>query len=106
MGKVTIKPSLIRPAWVLYRPEAYPAFLRDRFMWEPKNEPHSPDHPPPGPYPADENALAAAVRKILPSGVADKCQIQVIVQMTGDKQADGESPVSPAEVSAPENVAE
>ena len=76
------------------------------FDGEPKNEPYSPDKPPLGPYPADENALAAAVRKILPSGVADKCQIQVIVQMTADKQSNGESPVSPAEVSAPENVAE
>jgi len=41
--------------------------------------------------PADENALAAAVRKILPSAVAEKCRIQVIVQMTGDKEANGAS---------------
>src|SRR5580704_10430239 len=30
-----------------------------------------------------ENVFAAAVRKLLPTGVADKCQIQVIVQMAG-----------------------
>jgi pSer/pThr/pTyr-binding forkhead associated (FHA) protein len=41
--------------------------------------------------PADENALAAAVRKILPSAVAEKCRIQVIVQMTGDKETNGAS---------------
>ncbi|MDR3620346.1 MAG: FHA domain-containing protein [Paludisphaera borealis] len=45
------------------------------------------------PLPADENALAAAVRKILPSAVAEKCRIQVIVQMTGEKEANGASPV-------------
>ena len=44
------------------------------------------DHPPLNPFPADENALAAAVRKILPSAVADKCRIQVIVQMAGEKR--------------------
>jgi predicted component of type VI protein secretion system len=31
--------------------------------------------------PSDENPLAAAVRELLPAGVADKCRIQVIVQM-------------------------
>jgi hypothetical protein len=31
-----------------------------------------------------ENVFAAAVRKLLPTGVADKCRIQVIVQMAGD----------------------
>ena len=51
------------------------------------------DHSALGPLPSDENALAAAVRKILPSGVAEKCRIQVIVQMTGEKEANGESPV-------------
>jgi len=30
---------------------------------------------------AEENRLAAAVRDLLPAGVADKCRIQVIVQM-------------------------
>jgi len=35
----------------------------------------------PAPYPdGGENALAAAVRKLLPIGVAEKCRIQVIVQ--------------------------
>ena len=34
-----------------------------------------------------ENAFAAAVRKLLPNGVADKCRIQVIVQMAGDEKA-------------------
>lgn len=47
----------------------------------------------PPPPPADENALAAAVRKILPSAVAEKCRIQVIVQMTGEKEVNGASPV-------------
>jgi len=51
------------------------------------------DHSPLSPLPSDENALAAAVRKILPSAVAEKCRIQVIVQMAGDKEANGESPV-------------
>jgi predicted component of type VI protein secretion system len=32
-----------------------------------------------------ENPLAAAVREILPAGMADKCRIQVIVQMEKDK---------------------
>ena len=71
-----------------------------------KNEPYSPEKPPLNLFPADENALAAAVRKILPSAVAEKCQIQVIVQMTGDKQANGESPMSASELGAQENVAE
>jgi hypothetical protein len=65
---------------------------------------YSPDHPPLGAQPADENALAAAVRKILPSGVADKCQIQVIVQMPSDKQANGESPLASSGVKGPGNV--
>lgn len=33
---------------------------------------------------ADENPLAAAVRELLPAGVADKCRIQVIVQMPSE----------------------
>jgi pSer/pThr/pTyr-binding forkhead associated (FHA) protein len=40
------------------------------------------------PFPADENELAAAVRKILPSSVADRCRIQVIVRMDDDDSAD------------------
>ena len=75
-------------------------------LLDPKNEGFPPDHPPLAPFPADENALAAAVRKILPSAVAEKCRIQVIVQMTGDKQANGESHLSAPEVGASENVAE
>lgn len=71
-----------------------------------KNESSSPEKRPLTPFPADENALAAAVRKILPSAVAEKCRIQVIVQMTRDKQANGESPKSASEVGAPEDVAE
>ena len=39
-------------------------------------------------------------------GCREKCQIQVIVQMTGDKQANGESPMSASDLGAPENVAE
>lgn len=31
--------------------------------------------------PADEQKLAAAVRELLPAGVADRCRIQVIVQV-------------------------
>ncbi len=52
-----------------------------------------------------ENAFAAAVRKLLPSGVADKCRIQVIVQMAGDEAAK-EEPASPNPNSVPENEAE
>ncbi len=36
----------------------------------------------------DENALAAAVRDLLPAGVADKCRIQVIVQMPQEVAAE------------------
>jgi hypothetical protein len=41
---------------------------------------------PPPPEPGGENALAAAVRKLLPVGIADKCRIQVIVQMSENGQ--------------------
>ncbi len=71
-----------------------------------KNDPYAPEKPPLNPFPGDENALAAAVRKILPSAVAEKCQIQVIVQMTGEKQANGESPIAAPVIGASENVAE
>lgn len=86
--------------------DAMPGHSPRSHSMDPKNEPHSPEKPPLNPFPADENALAAAVRKILPSAVAEKCQIQVIVQMTGDKQANGESPMSASELGAQENVAE
>jgi pSer/pThr/pTyr-binding forkhead associated (FHA) protein len=52
-----------------------------------------------------ENAFAAAVRKLLPSGVADKCRIQVIVQMAGEEAAK-EDPASPNPQPVPENEAE
>ncbi len=87
-------------------PGAMPGHSPRSHPMDPKNEPYSPEKPPLNPFPADENALAAAVRKILPSAVAEKCQIQVIVQMTGDKQANGESPMSASELEAQENVAE
>ncbi|MHC5537625.1 FHA domain-containing protein [Singulisphaera rosea] len=37
--------------------------------------------------PGDENPLAAAVRELLPAGMADRCRIQVIVQMRDDEDA-------------------
>jgi hypothetical protein len=70
-----------------------------------KDEGAPPEHPPLSPHPADENALAAAVRKILPSALAEKARIQVIVQM-GDQKANGESPLPVSGVQAPENVPE
>ena len=38
----------------------------------------------------DDNPLAAAVRELLPLNVADKCRIQVIVQMPQDAAGDAE----------------
>lgn len=67
---------------------------------------YSPDRLPLSPLPADENALAAAVRKILPSAVAEKCRIQVIVQMSSDKEGNGEAPVPTSGVRSPESHAE
>ncbi len=40
-----------------------------------------------------ENPLAAAVRRCLPAGLADKCRIQVIVQVPEDGHPDEESPI-------------
>jgi hypothetical protein len=41
----------------------------------------------PSPFGAGaENVFAAAVRKLLPNGVADKCRIQVIVQMASEEK--------------------
>ena len=40
---------------------------------------------------AGDGALAAAVRDLLPAGVADRCRIQVIVQMPKRRRAAGES---------------
>ncbi len=67
---------------------------------------YGPDRSPLGPQQADENALAAAVRKILPSGLADKAQIQVIVHMPGDQEVNGEPPLSASGVKGPGNLAE
>jgi FHA domain len=53
-----------------------------------------------------ENAFAAAVRKLLPNGVADKCRIQVIVQMAGDPGSDEAEPVPMGQNQASENAAE
>jgi len=53
-----------------------------------------------------ENAFAAAVRKLLPNGVADKCRIQVIVQMAGENGPGEEEPAPLVEDHAPENAAE
>src|SRR4051812_47620582 len=49
--------------------------------YDPRRDDFPPNSQPLSPFPADENALAAAVRKVLPSAVAEKCRIQVIVQM-------------------------
>jgi hypothetical protein len=54
-----------------------------------------------------ENAFAAAVRKLLPNGVADKCRIQVIVQMAGEPGSDDQEPVPMGQSHhASENAAE
>jgi hypothetical protein len=47
--------------------------------------PGSPLAAPPGAE-RDDNALAAAVRKFLPPGLAEKCRIQVIVQVPEDAE--------------------
>ena len=46
------------------------------------------------------------MRKILPSAVAEKCRIQVIVQMAGDKESRGEPAVPVSGIQSPENVPE
>jgi hypothetical protein len=55
---------------------------------------------------AGENAFAAAVRKLLPNGVADKCRIQVIVQMAGEPGSDDKEPVALGPSHESENAAE
>jgi predicted component of type VI protein secretion system len=46
------------------------------------------DSPFPGsPSPDADNPLAAAVRELLPAGMADRCRIQVIVQMPNEGNA-------------------
>lgn len=52
---------------------------------------------------SDENPLAAAVRKCLPAGLADKCRIQVIVQVPeADGCDDRDGPVDRPATHAPE----
>jgi hypothetical protein len=53
-----------------------------------------------------ENALAAAVRKLLPIGVAEKCRIQVIVQMSENGQLAEENPAALAQDRASEHPEE
>jgi len=53
-----------------------------------------------------ENAFAAAVRKLLPNGVADKCRIQVIFKMAGDASSSNEVPIPVVPNHASENAAE
>jgi len=65
--------------------------------------------PPEGPPPLSEggeNALAAAVRKLLPVGVADKCRIQVIVQMSEKGQPAEGMPAALAQGHASEHPEE
>ncbi|QDV35851.1 FHA domain-containing protein [Tautonia plasticadhaerens] len=60
--------------------------------------------PVPGPLPAPENPLAAAVRELLPAAMADRCRIQVIVQMPQDESvASGPEPDPDAEAQTPES---
>jgi hypothetical protein len=52
----------------------------------------APAEAPARPYtspPPNANALAAAVRQLLPSGVADRCLIQVIVRNPDEAEAGG-----------------
>jgi predicted component of type VI protein secretion system len=99
--------TLADPAGLLpCSPGAMPGHAPGSPNLEHKNETFPPEHPPLSSFHADENALAAAVRKVLPSAVAEKCRIQVIVQMTTDKDCSVESPMSGSEVQAPENVPE
>ncbi len=72
----------------------------------PKIDGFPPDQPPLGPFPADEKAMAAAVRRMLPSALADKYQIKVIVQLPEEKPINGAVPLPAPELRASENVAE
>ncbi len=49
-----------------------------------------------------ENPLAAAVRKYLPAGLADKARIQIIVQMPEDGGSDDDAPADLPPAHAPE----
>jgi len=64
--------------------------------------PGSPPQNDPPPHRPDENALAAAVRRILPSSMAEKCQIQVIVQMTNKEHSNGCSVNNPSPPAPPQ----
>ena len=69
---------------------AYSDRDRDRDRDRPADDDRGPGRRPPEVVSlgnAGENAVAAAVRKLLPNGVADKCRIQVIVQMPGASAA-------------------
>jgi predicted component of type VI protein secretion system len=57
------------------------------------------------PLSGGENAFSAAVRKLLPNGVADKCRIQVIVQMANDEPVADAEPLVPSHASS-ENAGE
>jgi len=61
---------------------------------------------PPVPEPAigqdDDNPLAAAVRKYLPAGIADKCRIQVIVQVPEGEGSDDHDAIDLPAAHAPE----
>jgi hypothetical protein len=70
--------------------------------FEKKEDDFSHNSQPLSPFPADENALAAAVRKVLPSAVAEKCRIQVIVQMAGDRPVNGEHAAPGSVIDSPE----
>ena len=58
-----------------------PAMTRSAALRRPAADPASAACCRPPAADGEENALAAAVRKFLPAGLADKCRIQVIVQM-------------------------
>jgi hypothetical protein len=62
----------------------------------------------PPPVGGGENALAAAVRNLLPVDVADKYRIQVIVHMADKENGhpDGGSPVAECPEGAPEQPEE
>ena len=65
----------------------------ERTLADPANQRHAPPlvsiSPAPfGESPPKDNPLAAAVRELLPAGVADRCRIQVIVhQIPNDEEA-------------------
>jgi hypothetical protein len=72
---------------------------------------HPPAAGPPLPAPpllspaiehGDDNLLAAAVRKYLPAGLADKCRIQVIVQVPEGEGPDHLESIDPPPARAPE----